>query len=493
MPTVEHVLDWIFWPIGAVERWGANTPDGTSLPPSSLGHLAALGGLSVVLLGAVAIFGAVLLYAISLAVRGWIEDVLRHSCRGCSIEQISQTATTYVWFDAVLLRIGSSTGVVTGSTPPTSPGVNEAPPSLRVRATRWLVRRSLALPRGLGALIKFLWAVPRTPVFVYCVLGAWWIVFHPGMPGALGQLPHSVSSIAGAAASALFVAVLAVVFDHGISPKIRARNAFRHERLVKGEELLRQLTVATYPLLAALHTAAEDVAHAAEPVLEDSLEKASRDRFRVEDGRVVVAPEPANRRPAGYPTAWIGRPPRRVRGFSNPVQDRSRLKCAADTVRDLVADTNKRGAMLDAAPRSARRYIREVHNYGHAPHAIVPLPGDHVQQLASSVEAAVQRDLAWKVRVIEVGGTRYLTWDHRTELSDEETLHNATRWTLRHAVAAAGTRGTQDEVDAYFSRVHDELWELLVLEAYATRFLEAVGRHQYPTSLWGRLQQRLSG
>lgn len=275
-------VDWLFWPVAQADRWVRGQMD---LPPGLDGVPSEFFFLSVMTLLMLALLAFGVFNLLS-RVRSLLERVVRWAFRGRRLEEIERAATTFASCSSVLSWAGGRTGVIIAPTPEPSPRL---PGQVKHRAGRWATRVALAAFKVPFGLLRFLWWWLRNPLGLYLLLGLLWVESRDNVMNlaneGLSWLGFLVSP-AGLSVVALIVSALTLLLDHGLTARVRGRNAYQRDQAQRVEEVLARAASSAGSLVGHLEEALVEVVDTHEWRLCSAMEFAAGGQFRMVGGQL---------------------------------------------------------------------------------------------------------------------------------------------------------------------------------------------------------------
>ncbi len=294
--------------------------------------------------------------------------ILRWSARGTDVGTLRRATERYLTLSSVLSRWRTWTGVAyvpARSAPRRLPSPQSSRPQQAFRA---LVRLILAVPAGALLMLRGTWAWVTYPLGAYLLLGSVWVTIHPDLVIAAG----TAAAVWGALSSPYALAILGVLLaaatvslDHGLTARLRGRNAFRRERAAHAEETLAAMRAGCNDVLDAIDRGLDEIVDATEVVVRTALAHATADEYMLIEGRVEKV-APARARRWGHwdisSPEWQTEEPLLHRGpHGKPDWDpAAALATALRQVQDSGPDKARFWTTHRQAPRPARDLLWEV-------------------------------------------------------------------------------------------------------------------------------------
>lgn len=472
-------------------------------------------------------FGVIQLlsYSVLREVSWQSRRLFQASSRTGDLEGLRKSAEQYVALDSRLAWLRSRTGVSMGGQPPRSAPVPAARVTAGRRRANWAVRQLLKVPRLFVAIGMFFFVWFRSPVGIYLAVGSIWVAFQPDTR-SLSQLIARAwgewSSAEGVAALALIAGLTAVLLDHGLSSKLRGRNAFRRVEAARGEETMAALAHTVRPLVEAIDKAAEDIAWRTERVLASAISDASAGRWELIDGKVHRVPKNRLRRFRGdiQMPDWSSEDPLKYRWDGTPLRkgqlwdpvgpvtkalEASTACLRAKTTEvhpDRLPDTDEpSGATservwsgVDPATfeRACRQAPRAALPFLHSSRESFPLPLRCLRRkYLAGVGQSLRKELLQQRESVK----------YQIEAEDGSVPDGYVWQPQPHAemdkdgrvMARLDLSAFQQRVDEELNSITDALWEAMEYCAEAESFRILVNRTRRPQTIIDRILSRMGG
>ena len=387
-------IDWLFRPLTwliqvLVEASGESMPAGLE------------GVASIFLVTSVIVFFAIvscsfLASALLLSTDRALATAFRWSTRGSDLKVHAAAAARYVAMHALLVKIHRWTGVVLGAP-------NEGSERIRDngghRLSRSLVRLMLSVPQGVGVVLRFAWGWIRYPVGAYLLAGAVWMQYRPGLDAAVNDGKGLLAALATPQGLAVLAAILAgatVMLDHGLTPRVRGRNAFQQQQAVEAERRLHALVPLAKSMASHLESGLDEMVRTHEIVGASAVERVTHGDFSVLDGhlhRLSRRRSPLSRL-ASHDADWESDEPlRQIGPEAEPWDPAADLRGVHLQITQLVQDDAEFMTTLGQSPSDARPFlweVRTVHLTRHWTEDTLPtgayrLSREHVERRAKSL------------------------------------------------------------------------------------------------------------
>lgn len=456
-------IDWLFRPLVWFIHRLVET-SGESLP-------AGLEGVAMIFMvtSLFTLFGIVSFSFVSSALlrrTDWaLETAFRWSTRGSDLEVHAAAATRYVAVHALIMKIHRWTGVVLGSPPERSERLRTKEGR---RISRALVRALLSIPHAVGLALRFVWGWVRYPAGAYILAGALWMQYRPDVEAALNSGKGLVAAVAtpqGLTVLAVIFAGATVMLDHGLTPRVRGRNAFQQRLAVDAEGRLHALVPLAKAMVTHLESGLDQVVRTHDSVGASAVEHATKGTFSLLDGRLHRLALRTNSliRQGSHQPDWESTEPLRHFGPGPEGWDpAAEARGVHLEIANLLCDFDEFKAILAQAPPGARPFLLDVRT------------------------ANLTR--SWTDDVLPTGAYR-LSRHHIERRSKSLIEDNRLAAILRRP--AGEDRDQQlgarlDELVAEWNEsAHETVWEASVLHAKTARFVTAVRGWQEPAG-WGR-------
>lgn len=354
-------IDWLFQPLTwlvqrLVEASGESMPTGLE------------GVASIFLVTSVIVFFAIvtcsfLASALLLRTDRALETAFRWSTRGSDLKVHAATAARYVAMHALLVKIHRWTGVVLGAPDEGSERIRD---DGGLRLSRSLVRALLSVPEGVGVALRFAWGWIRYPVGAYLLAGAIWIQYRPGLDAAVNGGKGLLAALATPQGLAVLTAIFAgatVMLDHGLTPRVRGRNAFQQQQALEAERKLHTLVPLAKSMASHLASGLDQVVRTHESVGASAVEHVTNGEFSVLDGqlhRLSRRRIPFSRLASHDPDWESDEPLRQIGPEPEPWDPAADLRGVHRQITLLLQDDAEFMATLRQAPPDARPFLWEV-------------------------------------------------------------------------------------------------------------------------------------
>lgn len=414
------------------------------------------------------------------------------------METVRRTAHHYAALRTLLRNLRHRLPITTGSGTPRSSSEIPVGRALRTRISQWMIRLCatfpyLAVSTAAGGL-----RLLRSPLALYCLAAS--VVHVMGAPtdsarAIVTTIWHWAGKPDSLAVISLVAALAAVSLDHGLSSRVRARNAWRRSLGERAEAGLAELSDAAVDLSIAIDTCTEELARRLPFHLGDAMESGTQDLVTAYDGKVQrVAPErrtgrhrclhqPSHRDWAHESPLLHDRDPWRTQVWEPDKE----LQLAVTRLNSVVAHYDDTPLVLQA-PRSAR-YFTFLAQY--------KLIDIDLAGLSRSAWEALGKELYQASTLAVEAAEHAVRQDDAVHAAHKDCLHGPEVPPAFHSHARTGPyldlARCQRLLDEAKNQCHRAIWDAAVVSADATRFADRIRTWQRPQSLLARFASRFGG
>lgn len=484
---------WFLWPVKFADSHVLR--DEFEVHGANWAHALALSVASFLFWGIGLLLLAILVYTILLWVDRAAERLLRWSCLGTPMSTVRRTAHRYAEVSALLRNLRSRVPITHGYGESHEADHLPMGRSIATRIGQWTIRLLASVPYLVRTVTRETIHLLRSPFFVYCLVAS--IVHVMGTPThSLRAIVHDAWHWGGnpdsVAAFSLLAALLAVLLDHGLSARIRARNAWRRSTGERAEAALADMAQAAASLATAIGSCTDRLVQLIPTYLEDAVESGTQDLVTACDGKVkrVIPPLPSDR------TRYSPRPSRRDWALDTPLlhetdhwstrtwEPDSDVGAALAKLKGIVAE-HKTDPLISQAPGSAR-YFSVLARYSWLDLEVSALGRRNWESLGKKLHSEGTVIIRRAERSVE-------RWDadhaaHKGGLHGPEVPPQFT--SLPRLSAHLDVRACQQALDSATRRCHDAIWSATVVGVDASRFSARISNWHTPQGVFARVASR---